>query len=143
MTFSRTDIMDVIPHRPPFLFVSEIRECSNRVAVGQHRFDDEFFFNGHFPGDPIVPGVILIEGLAQTLAFLALSQVPDHVVMLTGVEKCTIRASVFPGDLVTYRVKITKTKMKMVVAQCEALVGTRHILNATIKGFLAEQNEPH
>ncbi|MGB0646173.1 MAG: 3-hydroxyacyl-ACP dehydratase FabZ family protein [Bradymonadia bacterium] len=143
MMFSRADIMDVIPHRPPFLFVSEILECSERNAVGQHRFDDEYFFKGHFPSEPIVPGVILIEGLAQTLAFLALSQVPEHVVMLTGVEKCTIRASVFPGDQVTYRVAISRTKLKMVVAQCEVLVGTRHILKATIKGFLTERDKPH
>ena len=140
MTISRTDIMKVII--VPFL-VSEILECSDRSAVGQHRFEDEHFFRGHFPNEPIVPGVILIEGLAQTLAYLALSHVPNHVVMLTGVEKCTIRASVFPGDQVTYRVEINRTKLKMVVARCEVFVGTRHILKATIKGFLSERNDGH
>ena len=136
---SREEIMSVIPHRPPFLFLSEVSAWSKEHAVGHHRFHDESFFAGHFPDHPIVPGVILIEGLAQTLAYLALKQVPEDVVMLTGVEDCVIRASVHPGDTVTYRVNITRTKLRMVVAQCEVLVAQKHILRAKLKGFIGQR----
>tara|TARA_B100001758_G_C17976105_1_gene385737 strand:- start:99 stop:527 length:429 start_codon:yes stop_codon:yes gene_type:complete len=138
---SREEIMSVIPHRPPFLFVSEISACSTQHAVGHHRFNTEPFFAGHFPDHPIVPGVILIEGLAQTLAYLALKQVPEDVVMLTGVEDCVIRASVHPGDRVTYSVNITRTKLRMVIAQCEVLVEEKHILKTKLKGFIGQRED--
>ena len=133
------DIMNVIPHRQPFLFLSEVSECSKDHAIGHHRFESEAFFKGHFPQHPIVPGVILIEGLAQTLAYLALKQVPEDAVMLTGVEDCVIRASVHPGDRVTYKVDIIRTKLRMVIAQCEVLVGDKHILKTKLKGFIGKQ----
>lgn len=134
------DVMDVIPHRPPFLFLSDVSSCSESHAVGHHQFQSEGFFKGHFPKHPIVPGVILIEGLAQTLAYLALKQVPEDAVMLSGVEDCVIRASVHPGDRVTYKVDIVRTKLRMVIAQCEVLVGDRHILKAKLKGFIGKQS---
>ena len=102
---SLPSVIEVIPHRAPFLFLSSVSECTELSAVGHHRFENEAFFAGHFPELPIVPGVILIEGLAQTLAYLALRQVPEGLVMLTGVDKCKVRASVHQGDEVTYRVQ--------------------------------------
>ncbi len=134
------DVMSVIPHRPPFLFVSRISDCTEAHAVGHHQFTSESFFTGHFPGHPIVPGVILIEGLAQTLAYLALKQVPEDAVMLTGVEDCVIRASVHPGDEVTYKVSIVRTKLRMVIAECEVLVGQKHVLKAKLKGFIGRRD---
>ena len=69
-------IEDVIPHRAPFVFLSRIFGFTSESIVAEHTFEHEKFFAGHFPENPIVPGVILIEGLAQALAYLAPSQVP-------------------------------------------------------------------
>ena len=132
-------VTDVIPHRKPFLFLSDISECSKIHAVGHHRFENEAFFKGHFPADPIVPGVILIEGLAQTLAYLALCQVPDGLVMLTGVEKCKVRASVRPGDRVTYTINVDRSKLRMVIASGTVSVDDKHVLSAQIKGFIGSK----
>ena len=132
-------VTDVIPHRAPFLFLSHVSECTDRTAIGHHRFEHEAFFEGHFPELPIVPGVILIEGLAQTLAYLALSQVPDGLVMLTGVDRCKVRASVHQGDEVTYQVTVDRSKLKMVIASGRVTVGDKHILSAQIKGFIGDR----
>ena len=134
-------VTDVIPHRSPFLFVSAISECDTESATGHHTFKDEDFFAGHFPEMPIVPGVILIEGLAQTLAYLALRQVPEGIVMLTGVDGCKVRASVKPGDRVTYQVHVQRAKLRMVIAKGVVKVGDTHILSATLKGYIAPRSQ--
>ena len=136
MTISRHEILSVIPHRPPFLFVSEISVCTKERAIGHHEFGSEDFLRGHFPEHPLVPGVILIEGLAQTLAYLALSQVSEQMVMLTGVDSCTIRNGVRPGDRVTYDVQIERTKLRMVIAKCAVTVAEKPILTARLKGYI-------
>lgn len=133
-------VTDVIPHRSPFLFLSSVSACDQEAATGHHTFESEGFFAGHFPKMPIVPGVILIEGLAQTLAYLALRQVPDGNVMLTGVDGCKLRASVHPGDTVTYQVSVTRSKLRMVIAKGTVTVGDTHILSATLKGYITPAN---
>lgn len=134
-------VTDIIPHRDPFLFLSTISECSKNQAIGHHTFSSEAFFAGHFPQMPIVPGVILIEGLAQTLAYLALMQVPDGTVMLTGVDGCKLRASVRPGDTVTYSVTVERAKLRMVIARGTVTVGDTHILSAVLKGYIMQQSD--
>ena len=108
--------IDVLPHRPPFLFVDTVHTCDATTATATYQFAGNAFFEGHFPGRPVVPGVILLEGLAQTLAYLALRRVGDGTVFLTGVNACKIRRMVEPGETVTYRIEVQRTKLKMVVA---------------------------
>ncbi len=132
-------VTDIIPHRDPFLFLTSVSECTDKSATGHHRFEHEAFFKGHFPEQPIVPGVILIKGLAQTLAYLALRQVPEGLVMLTGVDNCKVRASVHPGDEVTYEVTVDRSKLKMVIATGTVSVGDKHILKAQLKGFIGDR----
>ena len=133
-------VKKVIPHRSPFLFLTHVSECSEQTATGHHTFADEAFFEGHFPTMPIVPGVILIEGLAQTLAYLALRQVPDGNVMLTGVDKCKVRASVHPGDEVTYQVTVERAKLRMVIARGSVTVEGKMVLTAVLKGYITKPN---
>jgi 3-hydroxyacyl-[acyl-carrier-protein] dehydratase len=128
---------DVLPHRPPFLFVDRCVQCSEDQVVAEYDFrGDEAFFAGHFPGNPVVPGVLLIEGLAQSLAYLALRNSDDDMVVLTGVEADKIRRPVRPGETVRYTVRIIRKRMKLVMAEGLVEVGDERVLRAKLKGFM-------
>ena len=93
---------DVLPHRAPFLFVDEVLEVEpgERAVARWHLTGDEPFFAGHFPGYPVLPGVLIVEALAQTgaLAVLADDRFSGRVVLLGGVDKARFRRQVRPGD---------------------------------------------
>ena len=129
----------VLPHRPPFLYVDRVLECAAGRAVAERAFPpDEPFFAGHFPGHPVVPGVILIEGLAQTLAYLALREHPGRRVLLTGIDACRIRRPVRPGETVTYTVEVDRVRMNLVAAKGSVTVGGERVATAQLRGFLSE-----
>ena len=133
---------EVLPHRDPFLFIEEVQACTDTSATATYQFSDEHFFAGHFPGRPVVPGVILIEGLAQTLAYLALRLVGGGTVFLTGVDACKIRRMVRPGDRVTYRIEVLRTKLKMVVARGTVSVVGEKVLHAELRGIIEPNPSP-
>lgn len=131
-------IQDVIPHRAPFLFLSRILALEAESVVAEHTFENETFFAGHFPEKPIVPGVILIEGLAQALAYLALSQVPKGNVLLTGIDRCKVRSPVYPGDTVQYTVNVLKHKLGLVSAAGTVRIEDRLVLSTNLKGYIGD-----
>ena len=132
-------IQDVIPHRAPFVFLSRILALTSESIVAEHNFEHETFFAGHFPENPIVPGVILIEGLAQSLAYLALSQVPKGTVLLTGIDRCKVRSPVYPGDTVQYRVEVLKHKLGLVSAAGTVSIEDRLVLSTHLKGYISDE----
>jgi len=135
--------MDVIPHRPPFLFVDRCLTCSDDRIVAEYHFTgEEAFFAGHFPGTPVVPGVILIEGLAQSLAYLALRECDEDMVVLTGVEADKIRRPVRPGETVQYSVQVIRKRLKIVVAEGLVEVDGQRVLRAKLKGFVGPPSAP-
>ena len=95
MELNIQQIMEILPHRPPFLLVDKITECEPGVkATGP-------FFTGHFPGQPIMPGVLILEALAQTGAVAALS-LPENkgkLAIFGGVKNCRFKQQVVPGDV--------------------------------------------
>jgi len=128
----------VLPHRPPFLYLDRVLTCSASEASAERCFSaEEPFFAGHFPGLPVVPGVILIEALAQTLGYLVLRQRPGHGILLTGVDACRIRRPVVPGETVRFEVALEKVRMGLAVAAGRAFVGDSLCLEARIQGYLA------
>lgn len=100
--FDIREIMNTLPHRYPFLFLDRILEYEpgRRVVGIKNVTIDEPFFQGHFPGAPIMPGVLIVEALAQAGAFLALKEggTGENIAYFAGIDQCKFRRPVVPGD---------------------------------------------
>jgi len=110
-----TEIKKIIPHRFPFLLVDRIIECDNesRIVGIKNVTGDEPFFQGHFPEYPVMPGVLIIEAMAQVACILALKILKKEgspVVFFTGIDNAKFRKPVVPGDQI--RLELTKEKQR-------------------------------
>ena len=111
-------IMNSIPHRYPFLLLDRVLEIQPReriVAVKCVTYNEPFF-QGHFPGAPVMPGVLIIEAMAQAGAVLLLHDMPDRdskLVYFTGIDKARFRRTVVPGDQVRLTMEVVKLRARM------------------------------
>jgi 3-hydroxyacyl-[acyl-carrier-protein] dehydratase len=110
-------IREILPHRYPMLLVDRIEELEAERIVGIKNVSvNEPFFNGHFPDYPVMPGVLIVEAMAQVAGVLVLSQIPDRknkVVLLAGVDGAKFRKPVRPGDQLRIEMKLSKRKKAM------------------------------
>ena len=107
------EIMKRIPHRYPFLLVDRILEMDkeNQTIKGKKNVTiNEEFFNGHFPGHPIMPGVLIIEGMAQCLGVMVMENFSGKVPYFAAIENAKFKNPVKPGDTLIYDVKVAFTK---------------------------------
>ena len=122
-----SEIEKLLPHRAPFLFVDEIVEATNEKIVARHVFtENEYFFKGHFPEYPVVPGVILVETMAQSggaglrkLGTLG----ADGLFFFASVDKVKFRRQVRPGDEVRSEIENLRVSQKMIKQRGKAYVG--------------------
>ena len=109
MKLGSNEINNLIPHRSPFLFIDEceILEKGKKGIASRVFKDDEYFFQGHFPGNPIVPGVIIVEALAQTAGVIvsaSLTKYNEKSVLFTSINKVKFRKPVLPNEKIIFEV---------------------------------------
>lgn len=123
---NREEIMNILPHRDDMLLLDDA-EAEEGIAVGHYTIrGDEFFLNGHFPGNPIVPGVILCEMLAQSVCVLMKDAINDgKLPVYTGLNNVKFRDSVRPGDTVETECRIKRAKHPFYFAEGTVTVDKR------------------
>lgn len=121
------EIMEIIPHRYPFLFVDKVEIVEEGIkGIGYKNVTmNEYFFQGHFPGKPVMPGVIIIETMAQVGAVILLSkeELKGRIPFFAGINKFRFKKVVKPGDTLRMEVEITKVRGSIGIGQGIAYVG--------------------
>ena len=136
---SNPSVESVIPHRTPFLFLDEVISLSESDATGIFCFDKQSpFLSGHFPNNPIVPGVLLVESLAQLVAYWALSRHPNRSVRLVELNRTRFIEPVFPGEPLSLHIQIIKAKLGLVIADGWIERNQVRVAEARIKGFFPD-----
>ena len=132
------EIMRLLPHRYPFLLVDRITSLipSHSVKGLKNVTANEPCFQGHFPEQPIVPGVLILEGMAQTGGCLAFRSVPEMIgnklVYFAGIDKARFRKPVVPGDQLEYRLELLKHKRMLMVMKGQAFVNDQLVTEAEL-----------
>lgn len=111
---NKNEIKQIIPQREPFLMIDEVEEYipGESAVAYKHVSEDEWYFKGHFPGNPIMPGVLITESLAQTgaIAILSVEENKGRNALFAGIDKIRFKKQVVPGDVLKLEVKIIKQK---------------------------------
>ena len=139
---NKEQIMEILPHRPPMLLVDEIVEMDEEHVIGLlHLTGDEFFFQGHFPGNPIMPAVFRLEALAQAggVALLSMPEFKGKTAVYTGIDKAKFRRQVVPGDTVRLEVELLKLRGSFGVGKALATVEGQRAAQAEITFALIDR----
>ena len=139
------DIRAILPHRYPFLLVDRIVELEPERIVGiKNVTANEPFFNGHFPDFPVMPGVLIIEAMAQTAGVLVLKTIADRaskLVLLVAIENARFRRPVVPGDSLRMEMKVIKRKASVAKMAGVATVDGLVVAEAEVMCKLADKEE--
>jgi 3-hydroxyacyl-[acyl-carrier-protein] dehydratase len=143
------EIQKILPHRYPFLLVDRVVDVQNGESIEAYKnvSISEPVFEGHFPGHPIYPGVMIIEGMAQAggvLAFQSMSgeeqaDTQDKVVYFMSIDKCKFRHPVKPGDRLVYKLDVIKHKGAIWVLDGKAYVDDKLVAQAELKAMIVDK----
>ncbi len=141
------EILRVLPHRYPFLLVDRVvsLELGKRIVALKNISINEPFFQGHFPGRPIMPGVLIIEALAQAGGILALLSTPENLgnpsIFLLGMDKVRFRKPVLPGDQLRLEVESIRGGQKFWRMQCRAFVNDTLVAEGELMAAMGQGEE--
>ena len=140
-------VMELLPHRYPFLLidrVNEFEEGKSLTAI-KNVTVNEPFFQGHFPGQPIMPGVLVLEAMAQATGLLAFSSMGDahksKLYMLVGIDKVRFRGQVVPGDQLVLNISLKRNMRGIGMYQCEARINGDVVAEAEMMCSAQDRNQ--
>jgi beta-hydroxyacyl-ACP dehydratase FabZ len=143
--FDIQEIMNTLPHRYPFLLLDRILEFEEkkRIVGLKNVTINEPFFQGHFPGHPIMPGVLLLEAMAQTGAVLALKSgawdIQSKVIYFMSIDKAKFRKPVVPGDQLRFEVEIVKQRANITGQKAQAKVDGAVVAEAELMAMIVDR----
>ena len=137
------DLLEVMPHRYPFLLIDRVLEVGETTikAVKNVTFNEPQFM-GHFPDRPVMPGVLLVEAMAQAGGYLLFRQIEDRegkLIMFTGIDCCRFRRPVVPGDQVIFELEVVSIKRTFAKLHGKALVDGELACEATLMSAMTER----
>jgi len=148
MTMDVVEIQKILPHRYPFLLIDRVTDVvqGSSLTGFKNVSISENVFQGHFPGHPIYPGVMILEGMAQAggiLAFKSMDvseeEIANKVVYFMSIDKAKFRSPVRPGDRLEYRISVIKNKGAIWVLKGEAFVDDKLVSEAELKAMIVDK----
>jgi len=142
------EIQEILPHRYPFLLIDRVTQMNEgKDIVGYKNVSiSEPVFQGHFPGHPIYPGVMILEGMAQAGGILALKssgltdeEIKNKVIYFMSIDRAKFRVPVKPGDKLEYRIEVLKLRKTLIVLGAKAYVDDKLVAEAELKAMVVDK----